>query len=165
DGRPSPATNLPMILDTRTVFIMGVGFLALTTITLGLLVPTLPKDTRRSALVGTLATASLGASWALIALEGLIPELWSLLGGNLQYLIAAALVYQSIRLLDGAKVNRGVYLYAVAPAIVATLVARYVVDAYSVRVVVMSAAIALLLVLASRRRAQIGGSSRASHWL
>ena len=115
-----------MVIDPRTVFIMGVGFLAFTTITLGLLVPTLPKDTQRSALVGTLATASLGFSWALIALEGLILALWSLLAGNLPYLVAAALMYQSIRLLDGAKVNRGAHLYVLGAAIVVTLVARYV---------------------------------------
>src|SRR5690606_23985868 len=114
--------------------------LVVTTITLGLLVRTLPKDTRRSALVGTIATGTLGVSWTLIALEGLVPELWSLLGGNLLYLVAAALVYQSIRLLDGEKANRGVYLYVVAPAIVLTLLTRYVVDVYSVRVVIMSAA-------------------------
>jgi diguanylate cyclase (GGDEF)-like protein len=130
---------------------MGVGFLAVTTVTLGLLIRTLPKDTRRSASVGTLATATLGLSWALIALEGLVPEVWSLLGGNLLYLVAAALVYQSIRLLDGQRMHRGVYLYVVVPAIVATLVFRYVVDAYSVRVAIMSVAIALLLGLASRR--------------
>jgi diguanylate cyclase (GGDEF)-like protein len=140
-----------MILDPRTVFVMGVGFLVVTSVTLGLLIRTLPKDTRRSATVGTLATATLGLSWALIAIEGLVPEVWSLLGGNLLYLIAAALVYQSIRLLDGESMSRGVYLYVVAPAIVATLAARYVVDLYSVRVAVMSAAIALLLGLASRR--------------
>lgn len=116
----------------------------------GSILPTAPI-LALDALVGTLATASLGLSWALIALEGLVHELWSILGGNLLYLIAAALVYQSIRLLDGAKVNRGVYLYVVLPAIVATLAARYVVDAYSVRVVVMSLAIALLAALASRR--------------
>lgn len=161
-----------MILDPRTVFIMGVGFLVVTTITLGLLVRTLPHDTRRSAVVGTLATATLGVSWTLIALEGLVPELWSLLGGNLLYLVAAALVYQSIRLLDGERVHRGVFLYVVVPAIVGTLLARYAVDAYSVRVVVMSAAIALLLALASRRLfAQPRGSQFnpgrrvAAYWL
>jgi len=81
----------------------------------------------------------------------LVPELWSLLGGNLLYLVAAELVYQSIRLLDGEKASRAVYLYVVAPAIVLTLLARYVVDAYSACVVIMSAAISLLLALASRR--------------
>lgn len=140
-----------MTLDPRTVFIMGVGFLAVTTITLGLLVRTLPRDTRRSALVGTIATATLGCSWTLIALNGLVPELWSLLGGNLLYLIAAALVYQSIRLLDGEKARRWVFPFVVAPAILITLAARYVMDSYSVRVVVMSVALALLLALASRR--------------
>lgn len=140
-----------MILDTRTIFIMGAGFLAVTTITLALIMHTLPKDTRRSALVGTLATATLGASWTLIALQGLVAERLSLLGGNLLYLIAAALVYQSIRLLDGEKAGPGIYLYAVIPAIAATLLARYVVDSYEIRVVVMSLAIALLLGLASRR--------------
>lgn len=140
-----------MILDPRTVFIMGAGVLAVTTITLGLLVRTLPKDTRRSALVGTIATGTFAVSWTLIAAEGLVPEVWSLLGGNLLRLVAAALVYQSIRLLDGEKVNRAVYLYIVAPAILLTLLARYLVDAYSVRVVVVSAAISLLVGLASRR--------------
>ena len=140
-----------MILDTRTVFIMGAGFLAVTTITLALMMHTLPKDTRRSALVGTLATATLGASWTLIALQGLVAERLSLLGGNLLYLIAAALVYQSIRLLDGERARPGIYLYAVIPAIAATLFARYVVDSYEVRVVIMSLAIALLLGSASRR--------------
>ncbi len=140
-----------MILDVRTVFIMGAGFLAVTTITLGLLVPTLPRDTRRSAIVGTLATATLGVSWTLIALQGLIAERLSLLGGNLLYLIAAALVYQSIRLLDGEKARRGIYIYAVIPAITATLLARYAVDSYTIRVVVMSSAVALLLGSAARR--------------
>ncbi len=140
-----------MILDVRTVFIMGAGFLAVTTITLGLLVPTLPRDTRRSAIVGTLATATLGVSWTLIALQGLVAERLSLLGGNLLYLIAAALLYQSIRLLDGEKARRGIYVYAVIPAIVATLLARYAVDSYTIRVVVMSAAVALLLGSAARR--------------
>lgn len=140
-----------MTLDARTVFVMAVGFLAVTTITLGLLVRTLPADTRRGARVGTLATATLGVSWALIALEGLVPEALSLLGGNLLYLIAAALVYQSIRLLDGEKVTGWVYACVVAPAILATALARYVVDAYSVRVIVMSVALAFLLTLAARR--------------
>lgn len=140
-----------MILDVRTVFIMGAGFLAVTTITLGLLVPTLPRDTRRSAIVGTLATATLGVSWTLIALQGLIAERLSLLGGNLLYLIATALVYQSIRLLDGEKARRGIYIYAVIPAITATLLARYAVDSYTIRVVVMSSAVALLLGSAARR--------------
>ncbi len=140
-----------MILDVRTVFIMGAGFLAVTTITLGLLVPTLPRDTRRSPIVGTLATATLGVSWTLIALQGLIAERLSLLGGNLLYLIAAALVYQSIRLLDGEKARRGIYIYAVIPAITATLLARYAVDSYTIRVVVMSSAVALLLGSAARR--------------
>ncbi len=140
-----------MTLDARTVFVMAVGFLAVTTITLGLLVRTLPNDTRRGALVGTWATATLGISWALIALEGLVPEVLSLLGGNLLYLVAAALVYQSIRLLDGESANHGIYAYVVVPAILAILAARYVVDAYPVRVVVMSVALAVLLALASRR--------------
>ena len=112
-----------MILDPRTVFIMGAGFLAVTTITLGVLIRTLPKDTWRSAMVGTLATATLGVSWTLLALQGLVPERLSLLGGNLLYLIAAALVYQSIRLLDGEKPRPGIYFYAVFPAIAATLLA------------------------------------------
>lgn len=144
-----------MTLDPRTVLVMAVGFLLVTTITLGLLVRTLPADTRRGARAGTLATATLGISWALIALEGLVPEALSLLGGNLLYLIAAALVYQSIRLLDGEKASGWVYarVYAcvVAPAILATALARYVVDAYSVRVIVMSVALAFLLTLAARR--------------
>lgn len=140
-----------MTLDTRTVFVMGVGFLIVTTITLGLLVRTLPKDTRRSALVGAIATATLAGSWALFALEGLVPELLTLLGANLLYLVAGSLIYQSIRLLDGEKPQRGIYLYVVAPAILLTLAARYVVDAYSARVVIMSAALSLLLALTSQR--------------
>lgn len=84
-------------------------------------------------------------------MEGFVPELVSIFGSNLLYLLAAALVYQSIRLLDGERAARWVYLYVVAPAIVATLTARYVVDAYSVRVVIMSLGIALLLALASQR--------------
>ncbi len=140
-----------MTLDTRTVFVMGVGFLVVTTITLGLLVRTLPKDTRRSALVGAIATATLAGCWALFALEGLVPELLTLLGANLLYLVAGSLIYQSIRLLDGEKPQRGIYLYVVAPAILLTLAARYVVDAYSARVVIMSAALSLLLALTSHR--------------
>src|SRR5690606_30104156 len=101
--------------------------------------------------VGAIATATLGLSWALVALDGVVPELWSLLGGNLLNLIAAALVYQSIRLLDGEKVNLGVYIYVVAPVMVTAFVARYVVDAPSLRVVVVSVGVALLLALASRR--------------
>ncbi len=140
-----------MTLDIRTVFVMGVGFLVVTTITLGLLVRTLPKDTRRSALVGAIATATLAGCWALFALEGLVPELLTLLGANLLYLVAGSLIYQSIRLLDGEKPQRGIYLYVVAPAILLTLAARYVVDAYSARVVIMSAALSLLLALTSHR--------------
>jgi len=140
-----------MTLDIRTVFVMGVGFLVVTTITLSLLVRTLPKDTRRSALVGAIATATLASSWALFALEGLVPELLTLLGANLLYLLAGSLIYQSIRLLDGEKPQRGIYLYVVAPAILLTLAARYVVDAYSARVVIMSAALSLLLALTSQR--------------
>ncbi len=161
-----------MTLDPRTVFIMGVGFLGVTTITLGLLIPTLPKDTRWSAIIGMIATATLGFSWTFIALEGLVPELLSLVGGNLLYLIAAALVDQSIRLLDGERPNRWVYWYVVAPAIALTLAARYVVDAYSIRVVVMSLAISLLLALASARlfRQPRGirinpGRRAAAYWL
>lgn len=140
-----------MTLDTRTVFVMGVGFLIVTTITLGLLVRTLPKDTRRSALVGAIATATLAGSWALFALEGLVPELLTLLGANLLYLAAGSLIYQSIRLLDGEEPQRGIYLYIVAPAILLMLAARYVVDAYSARVVMMSAVLSLLLALTSHR--------------
>jgi len=140
-----------MTLDIRTVFVMGVGFLVVTTITLGLLVRTLPKDTRRSALVGAIATATLAGCWALFALDGLVPELLTLLGANLLYLVAGSLIYQSIRLLDGEKPQRGIYLYVVAPAILLTLAARYVVDAYSARVVIMSAALSLLLALTSQR--------------
>src|SRR5690606_4976870 len=73
---------------------------------------------------------------------------------------------------DGEKPNRGVYVYVVAPAIVLTLVARYVVDAYSVRVVIMSAAVSLLLALASRRLFVTPGGTRfnpgrraAAYWL
>lgn len=161
-----------MTLDTRTVFVMGVGFLIVTTITLGLLVRTLPKDTRLSALVGTIATATLAASWSLFAFEDMVPELLALLGANLLYLIAGALVYQSIRLLDGEKPHRGVYLYVVAPAIVLVLAARYVVDAYSVRVIVMSVALSLLLGLASsrlfvgRRASSLNpGRRAAAYWL
>lgn len=161
-----------MILDPRTAFIMGAGFLAVTTITLGVLIPTLPRDTRRSAAVGTLATATLGVSWTLIALQGLVSERLSLLGGNLLYLIAAALVYQSIRLLDGEKAKRGIYLYVVLPAIVATLLARYAVDSYTLRVIVMSSAVALLLGSAARRlfkapdRARLNPGRRpAAFWM
>lgn len=140
-----------MTLDSRTVFVMAVGFLGVTAITLGLLVRTLPADTRRGARVGTLATVILGVSWVLFALEGLIPEALSLLGGNLLYLLAAALVYHSIRLLDGEKPARWVYAYVVVPTILATALTRYVVDAYPVRVMIMSAALALLLGLAARQ--------------
>lgn len=140
-----------MTLDVRTAFVMGVGFLLVTTLTLGLLARTLPKDTRRSAIVGAIATALLAASWSLFALEGLVPELVTVTGANLLYLLPASLVYQSIRLLDGERMHPGVYAYVVAPAILATLAARYVVDAYSVRVVIMSAAVSLLLALTSRR--------------
>src|SRR5690606_16370568 len=61
---------------------------------------------------------------------------------------------------------------AVTPAIAATLLARYVVNSYSIRVVVMSSAIALLLGLASRRlfREPAGvrlnpGRRPAAYWL
>jgi len=74
-----------------------------------------------------------------------------LLGANLLYLLAGSLIYQSIRLLDGEKPQRGIYLYVVAPAILLMLAARYVVDAYSARVVMMSAALSLLLALTSHR--------------
>lgn len=95
-----------MILDPRTVFVMGSGFLAITTITLGLLVRTFPADIRRSALVGTAATLTLGISWLLFAMEGLVPDIYTVLGANFFYLLAIALVYQSIRLLDGERPNR-----------------------------------------------------------
>lgn len=104
-----------MILDTRTAFVTGVGLLAVTTITLGLLLRTLPQDTGRSVLVGTIATATLGLSWMLVSLEGSVPELLSILGGNLLNLVAIALVYQSIRLLDGEMPSRGAILYSGGP--------------------------------------------------
>src|SRR5690606_14553237 len=47
--------------------------------------------------------------------------------------------------------RRGIYIYAVIPAITATLLARYAVDSYTIRVVVMSSAVALLLGSAARR--------------
>jgi len=138
-------------LDGRTVFVMGVGFLAVTTLTLALLVRTLPRDTRRSALVGAFASATLALSWTLIALEGHVPEAVSVVGANLLYLVAMALVYQSVRLLDGEPAGSGVYLRVVAPTMLIVVAARYVVDLYEVRVIAMSVALALLLALASRR--------------
>ena len=140
-----------MSLDGRTVFVMGVGFLAVTTLTLALLVRTLPRDTRRSALVGAFASATLALSWTLIALEGHVPEAVSVVGANLLYLVAMALVYQSVRLLDGEPAGSGVYLRVVAPTMLIVVAARYVVDLYEVRVIAMSVALALLLALASRR--------------
>lgn len=161
-----------MTLDTRTVFVMGSGFLAITTITLALLVRTLPADIRRSALVGTGATATLGISWLLFAMEDLVPDIYTVLGANLLYLIAISLVYQSIRLLDGEKPGRWIYLVIVLPAMAVTVAARYVVDAYTVRVVVMSLAIGLILALSSHRlfRKSPGnlenpGRRAAAYWL
>lgn len=151
---------------------MGSGFLAITTITLALLVRTLLADIRRSALVGTGATATLGVSWLLFALEGLVPDIFTVLGANLFYLLAIALVNQSIRLLDGERPNRWLYLAVVLPAILATLAARYVVDAYTVRVVVMSLALGIILALSSVRlfRTSPGslhnpGRRAAAYWL
>lgn len=151
---------------------MGSGFLAITTITLGLLVRTLPADIRRSALVGTGATLTLGLSWLLFALESLVPDIFTVLGANLFYLLAIALVNQSIRLLDGEGPNRWIYLAVVLPAIVVTVAARYVVDAYTVRVVVMSLALGIMLALSSVRlfRTSPGslhnpGRRAAAYWL
>lgn len=140
-----------MILDPRTVFMMGAGFLVVTAITLGQLVRTLPKDTRRGALVGTTATGTLAASWTLVALEGLVPDLATVLAANLLYLIAAALVFESVRLLDGERARPGIYVFLVLPAILLILGARYLVDSYSVRVIVMSGALSLIFALTSRR--------------
>lgn len=161
-----------MTLDVRTVFVMAVGFLLLTTITLGQLVRTLPADTRRSARYGVVATGALALSWALLTLQGLAPELWWLLGGNLLYLVAAALVYQSVRLLDGEPPNCALFVYVVGPALLATLGARYLLDLYLVRVIVMSAGVSLLLGLAARRlftvppfRPYNPGRRPAAYWL
>ncbi|MFA5551544.1 MAG: GGDEF domain-containing protein [Trueperaceae bacterium] len=161
-----------MILDPRTVFVMGSGFLVITTITLGLLVRTLPADIRRSALVGTGATLTLGISWLLFAFGDLVPDIFTVLGANFFYLLAIALVYQSIRLLDGERSNRRIYLAVVLPAILATVAARYLVDAYMVRVVVMSVALGFMLALSSVRlfRKSPGslhnpGRRAAAYWL
>lgn len=136
--------------------------MAVTTITLGLIVRILPKDTRRSAFVGSIATATLGLSWALVALEGVVPELWSLLGGNLQNLIAAALVPE-FPAAGRRGAYRGVYIHVVAPAILTSLWARYVVDVPSMRIVVISAAVALFLALTSRRLFNTPDGLRFNH--
>ena len=161
-----------MTLDPRTVFVMGSGFLAITTITLGLLVRTLPADIRRSALMGTAATFTLGISWLLFAFEGLVPDIFTVLGANLFYLLAIALVNQTIRFLDGERSNRRIYLAVVLPAILATVAARYLVDAYMVRVGVMSLALGSMLALSSIRlfrkspgRLENPGRRAAAYWL
>lgn len=161
-----------MILDVRTVFIMGAGFLAITTITLALLIRTLPADLRRSALVGTIATATLGLSWLLFAVEDLAPDAVNVVGANLLYLLAITFVYQSIRLLDGERSDLRVYLAVVLPTIAITVGARYVVDAYAVRVIVMSASLSLLLSLSAARlfreapgKLRNPGRRAAAYWL
>lgn len=161
-----------MTLDVRTVFLMGTGFLAMTALTLALVTRTLPAEFRRSALTGSIATALMGVAWTLFALEDVLPDIVTVLGANLLYLLAVTLIHQSLRLLDGLPPRRALYLAVVAPAILATLAMRYVVDAYSVRVVIMSASISLVLALAARRlllpapkAAETPGRRAAAYWL
>lgn len=140
-----------MTLDARTALVMGAGFMLITSVSLALLVRTLPQDIRRSAVYGAVATVTLGLSWLFFALENRAPELITIVGANVMYLVAMTFVYQSVRLFDGAQPDRRVYLVVLLPAVLATLGLRYLVDAYSARVVIMSLALALLLALTARR--------------
>lgn len=140
-----------MTLDPRTMFVMGSGFLIVTAVTLALLVRTLPQDIRRSATTGATATALLALSWLLYAFDGIAPEALTLVVGNGLYLVAIALVYQSIRLLDGAPSRPTFWLVTVLPAVAIVVAARYVVNIYEVRVAAMSLAITVLLGLSARR--------------
>lgn len=140
-----------MILDPRTMFVMGAGFMVVTSLTLRLRMGTLPQDVRRSASTGAAATAFLALSWMLYALEGYVPQAVGVVVANGFYLLAIALVYQSVRQLDGLRAEPLLYLYTVVPALAAVVAARYMVDWYPLRVVVMSLTIALLLGLSARR--------------
>lgn len=161
-----------MMLDARTALVMGAGFMAITSISLALLTRTLPEDIRRSALYGVAATGALTLSWLLFALEGLAPEALTMVGANAMYALALTLVYQSVRLFDGAQPDRRIYLTALLPAVLVTVALRYVVDAYSARVVVMSLLLSLLLALTARqlfrqapRRIRNPARRTAAYWL
>ncbi len=140
-----------MTLDVRTIFVMGSGFLVVTAVTLGLLARTLPRELRLSALTGTLATTSMAVAWALFAFEDALPDLATVLVANLTYLLSVTLIYQSVRLLDGLTPLRRVYLTVVAPAILANVAARYLVDDYPLRVIIMSVALGVMLALTAYR--------------
>lgn len=139
-----------MTLDVHTALVIGAGFIAVTAVALLLLSRALPRELRRSALTGSFATAVMGISWVLYAFGDRLPDVVTVLGSNLFYLLAVTILYQSVRIFDGVKPRRGIYLIVV-PVALLLLVFRYVIDIYAMRVVIESLAIALVLSLSGKR--------------
>lgn len=130
---------------------MAAAFVALIGLSLLLLAHSLPGTMRASARTWALASVTLALAWSVVALNGVLPEPATILFGNLFYLTAVVLLYQSVRLFDGLEPRRDLYAKVVALVMAVTLGARYLVDAYSFRVVIMSAAIAFLLSLSAHK--------------
>lgn len=139
-----------MTLDVYTALVIGAGFIAVTAVALVLLARALPSELRRSAFTGSVAAAVMSFSWMLFAFGDRLPDVVTVLGSNLLYLLAVTVLYQSVRIFDGVRPRRDIYLI-VAPVAVLLVVFRYAFDIYAVRVMVESVAVAVVLSLCGRR--------------
>ena len=134
-----------MILDVRTSYVMGAGFVAIAGAHLLLLTYRLPTEVQSSARAWAAASVLFAVSWSLFAFGDALPDVATVLFGNVAYLWAVTVLYNSLRQFDGLTPRRFLYPLVVLPVSLATLAARYVIDSYDLRVIIMSAAVAALL--------------------
>ncbi|HEX7003521.1 MAG TPA: GGDEF domain-containing protein [Trueperaceae bacterium] len=140
-----------MNLDPRTIYLTGAAFVAIGAIHLLVLAQRLPVEHRRSARSWAFGCFAASASWAIFALEQFLPDLATVLFGNLAYLVAVFHLFRSVRLFDGLLPGWHLYYLLVLPVITLNLVLRYVVDLFPARVALMSLAVALPLGLAAHQ--------------
>ena len=79
-----------MILDVRTSYLMGAGFVAIAGAHLLLLAYRLPGEARASARTWAVVSFLFATSWSLFAFQDRLPDLATILFGHLAYLIAVA---------------------------------------------------------------------------
>ena len=136
-------------LEPRTLYLAGATFVAIGAVHLLVLAYRLPVEHRSSARAWSLGCFSAAVSWVFFALDSMLPDIATILFGNLTYLAAAVLLYQSVRLFDALKVGPRLYYTLVIPAIALTLANKYIIDSFATRVTVMSLAVAVPLALAA----------------
>jgi diguanylate cyclase (GGDEF)-like protein len=140
-----------MSLDIRTILI--VTFIHSTLIGLGLLISAREYSSpmRKSMLAWGYGLYILAFSWIFLGLRNVIPDLWSIVVGNVCGLIGLVELYQSVRLFDGKLPNRK-WLYSFTAIAIAVTVFFYVgMDSLAIRVVVVSSSAAFLLALTGWR--------------